>query len=353
VNDEEGVNVRRTLVPAIPPSVAPPIAPVAASSDVTYKSLDEAIAEWLAEKAEQGSGRTLAAYSETLTRFRTRLQKIGTDLDEPRESVIVDEAKALARDRMPYDGPGKKRQAIAQSPVKPGTFNQRLAIISSFYEYGRRNRIVGLIRANPLERIKRLKDEEYAQARPIDPREIVKRLAAIDRETLQGVRDYALISIGISTGRRMTELASMTWGNVQISSGAVTLTFKTKGSKTIRDELSKPVGEALMTWVYRWYGGVNIPPESPLWIALEPNSRGHQLSRQAIAYICEKRLGTSKVHAMRHSFAHGMDAVGASVSEIQARLGHSNLAKTGRYLAKLRSAKNSHADDLAALFGLR
>lgn len=346
MTDDTTPDFRSTLVPAIPTSFTPSVTPSVTSSDVTVKTMEEAIADWLEEKAQQGSGRTLAAYAETLTRFRTRLQKRGTDLDEARESVIVDEAKALASERTAL---GRN----AGKPVAPGTFNQRLSIISSFYEYGRRNRIVGLIRANPLERIKRIKDEEYAKATPLDPREVVKRLAAIDRETLQGIRDYALVLIGLMTGRRMTELATMTWGSVQIAGGVVTLTFKTKGGKIMRDELNTRVGEALMTWVYRWYGGVNIPPESPMWVALEANSRGHRLSRQAIAAICEKRLGTSKVHAMRHTFAHGMDAVGASVSEIQARLGHSNLATTGRYLAKLRSAKNAHADELAALFGIK
>lgn len=338
MSDESGLSFQGTLVPAIPD------VPALARKG---KSLDDAIAEWLEEKAAHtGSVRTLAAYSETLTRFRVRLQALGTDLDESDEQAIVDTAKALASERTTT---GRN----ANKPVAPGTFNQRLAILSSFYEYGRRNRIAGLIRSNPLEIIKRQKDEEYAKATPLDPRDVVRRLAKIDRETLQGIRDYALISIGISTGRRMTELATMTWGSVQIAGGVVTLTFKTKGAKIMRDELSKPVGEALMTWVYRWYGGVNIPPESPIWIALEANSRGHRLSRQAIAAICEKRLGTSKVHAMRHTFAHGMDAVGASVSEIQARLGHSNLATTGRYLAKLRSAKNAHADELASLFGIK
>lgn len=342
MSDDLALDRQRTLVLAAPTPAR------------KGKSLAEAIAGWLDEKASHtGSARTLAAYSETLTRFRTRLQAAGYDLDESDEDVLVDAAKALASDRMPYAGKGEKRRKIASSPVTPGTYNQRLAIISSFYEYGRRNRISGLVRLNPLERIKRQKDEEYAKATPLDPREVVKRLAQIDRDTLQGIRDFALISIGLSTGRRMTELATMTWSGVQIAGGVVTLTFKTKGAKIIRDELSKPVGEALMTWVYRWYGGVNIPPESPIWISLEANSRGKRLSRQAIAYICEKRLGTSKVHALRHTFAHGMDAVGASVSEIQARLGHSNLATTGRYLAKLRSAKNAHADELAALFGIK
>jgi integrase len=46
-----------------------------------------------------------------------------------------------------------------------------------------------------------------------------------------------------------------------------------------------------------------------------------------------------------------MEAAGAKVSDIQARLGHESLATTGRYLAALKSAENAHGDALAARFG--
>jgi integrase len=73
----------------------------------------------------------------------------------------------------------------------------------------------------------------------------------------------------------------------------------------------------------------------------------YPLTLQAIADLCERRLGTSTVHALRHTFAHAMEQVGAKVSEIQARPGHNSLDTTGRYLAALRSAENAHAGDLA------
>jgi integrase len=66
--------------------------------------------------------------------------------------------------------------------------------------------------------------------------------------------------------------------------------------------------------------------------------------------MVEKRLGTPP-HALRHSFAKGMDAAGAKISETQARLGHSSLATTGHYLAQLRRQENPYAEGLAGLFG--
>jgi integrase len=90
-----------------------------------------------------------------------------------------------------------------------------------------------------------------------------------------------------------------------------------------------------------------------LWVSLaHDGSHGRPLGYQSINALCKKHLGTSKVHATRHTAAHSMEKVGLTVSEIQARLGHKSLATTGRYLASLRRAENRKADELAALYGI-
>jgi integrase len=92
-------------------------------------------------------------------------------------------------------------------------------------------------------------------------------------------------------------------------------------------------------------------PVRPLWISLARNGTfGHPLSVSAIADICTARLGTSKVHALRHTFARGLEDAGAKVSQIQAYLGHADLGTTGRYLARLTPEENPYLDRLADLF---
>ena len=76
------------------------------------------------------------------------------------------------------------------------------------------------------------------------------------------------------------------------------------------------------------------------------------MTTQAIADVCQKRLGISKVHALIHSFARAMEDSGAKVSEIQARLEHISLATTGRYLAALSQADNAHTEAIVGLFGI-
>jgi integrase/recombinase XerD len=140
---------------------------------------------------------------------------------------------------------------------------------------------------------------------------------------------------------------------MQVEDGHVTVLWpRAKGAKTMRDAVSSAVGKALLDYLHALYGDA-LDTIQPVWISLaHDGTYGKQLSERSIANICLKHLGTSKVHTLRHTFAHTMEEAGAKVSEIQARLGHASLATTGRYLASLRSAENTHGEALAALFGV-
>ena len=120
----------------------------------------------------------------------------------------------------------------------------------------------------------------------------------------------------------------------------------------MRDTLPVAVGRALVDYVDACYGDI-LTPECAVWVSLAHDaSCGNRLSERSIANIFKKHLGTSKVHTTRHTFAHAMEEAGATVSEIQSRLGHASLATTGRYLASLRSADNKHGEVVAALYGI-
>lgn len=311
-------------------------------------SLDFMVSTWLYTKAKRTeSAATAHAYRQAMETFRALLQSQGLDLDSPDERKIALVAQAFAERRDPKTRrPGQE--------VARGTYNQRLAILSSFYDFARKRRY--LSRLNPIETIDRKPDKAYQHAQALDSRDVTSHLAAIDRETLDGARDYALLVIALSTGRRLSELAGMRWGHIALSGGEVTVTFpNAKGGKELRDKLTRPAGDALLRWLYRWYGaGIGqLPPTAAVWVALERNSRGHTLTARAISDVCKRRLGRSAVHTLRHTFTMAMKAVGASPMEIRDRLGHSNIATTQRYLESLDSAENPYADQVAALLGIK
>ena len=299
--------------------------------------LDLALLAWLdAKSTRSGSKKTETAYTATMASFRAMLQQAGTDLDGDLTAISL-LAQAWA----------------GQGSPSPATFNQRLAIISSFYSFAMKR---GFLAGNPIARVERRRVEAYAGARALPNTELRLRMAAIDRGGIIGARDYALLAVALQTGRRLSELAGLRWAGVHLAGGTVTLHWRrTKGGKVMSDELPAGVGRALLDYLQRLYGAElgQLAPEAPIWVSFSRNgSSGQPLSIRSIANICDGRLGVSTVHSLRHTFAQGMEDVGAKVSDIQARLGHSSLATTGRYLQALKRSKNAQADALAELFGL-
>jgi site-specific recombinase XerD len=300
--------------------------------------LELAIAAWLhAKHGQSGSTKTATAYRDTLASFRAAAVAAQMDLDG--------EVRALALLAQGWAAAGDPAAA---------TYNQRLAIVSSFYSYAYKQGLLEI--ANPIARVERRRVQAYAGAHALDYDDVKARLGKIDRTTPAGQRDYALIAIGLQTGRRLSELAGLQWGDLAIHGATITLTWRrTKGGKSTADTLPAPVSKALATWLYTYYGARlgNLPAETPVWVSLARNgTAGRRLSIRAIATVVEEHLGTSKVHALRHTFARAMEDTGAKVSDIQSRLQHSSLATTGRYLAALKAADNPQAAALAQLLGL-
>jgi site-specific recombinase XerD len=333
IPDDQNQALEGTLV-ATPPQPAPLHIPT------PILSLDSLIKAWLHEKSgRSNSTRTAASYEQVLAQFRATLQQVGLDLDrEPTKITLVAQGWAA--------------QTTRKSTIAPATYNQRLAILSSFYEYAIRMRHLA---ENPIHQVARRKVDVYGAATALNYLSLQRKLRAIDRTTPAGLRDYALLAVALHTGRRVSELASLRWADLHLVDDQVTLNFpRAKGGKAMRDVLPRAAAKALLAWLYAHYGAQlgDLSHDAPLWPSLSRQNRGKAMTGQAIADVCQRWLGVSKVHTLRHTFARAMEDAGAKVSEIQARLGHTSLATTGRYLAALRSGENIHGDKLSSLFGI-
>ncbi len=127
-----------------------------------------------------------------------------------------------------------------------------------------------------------------------------------------------------------------------------------KGNKQMRDEIEPRTRAAMLAYLHALYGadlGI-LEAEAAVFVSLSRNNHCGGLSIQAVSDICFKRLGTSKVHTTRHTFAVTMEKAGATLSEIGDRLGHASLKTTSEYMKRLHSAENPHAAKLGEVFGI-
>lgn len=336
---------------------------------------DQLVRAWLHAKASR-SPETLRAYAQNMADFRATLHPLDVDAADPRRLRSRLASAPRPADPVQPDEPRTQAEMIAElsedaaaaialaaqawaangAPAST-THNRRLAVISSFYSYCLRQ---GILRGpHPLQRVERRRVQDYAHARALDRRELAQHLRAIPRDTPQGQRDYALLMIALHTGRRAAEIASLRCRDLRISSREILIRWPhLKGGKTLDDALPlqgphRTPGAALHHWLHSCYGRGPYLADAPVWPSFSRNgSHGRPISPRSIANLCEKWLGMSQVHALRHTFARTMEEAGATTSEIQARLGHTSLAVTGRYLARLAHSENRHLGALSSLYGL-
>ncbi len=304
---------------------------------------------WIDEKdtSHSHSPKTKHAYEETMKSFRDALHAEGLDVNAaPQDILRIAQQWASARSR------ASKRTG----PVAPATYNQRLAILSSFYAYlDSQAQLQGESYPNPIGAIKKPKVQAYAEVTPLDDNVVFDGLLSIDTSTPRGKRDYALLAIGLLTGRRASELVGLRMKDVRIAGKKVTLHFDhCKGGKKMDDTLEPETARVFLDYLHAVYGAHLFTKgnDAPVWVSFSRRNAKQPISIHTLIDICTDHLGESKVHALRHKFAADMIEAGAPITELQYRLGHENITTTSIYTKRLRGAENPYASKLSSRFGI-
>jgi site-specific recombinase XerD len=313
-------------------------------------SVDLAIAEWLAQKENRThSQRTLDGYRDTMNAFRQFLALGGLDL----LSNPIDIARLAGLWAAQRNGASRR----PSEDVSPSTYNLRLAILSSWYTFCQRQYKLDI--TNPIGDVKKRPVQAYAAAEPLVPETVETGLESINRNTIEGMRDYALLAVGIATGRRASELAGLRGRDVKLQgrgqAARVHLTFHCKGAKVMHDLLDPDVSAVMLDYLHAQHGKqlLTLPADAPIWVSYSRQNRGQPIGAKTLSHICERYMNTSKVHALRHTFSDGMMESGAPITDLAARLGHTDIKITQAYTEKLRSADNPYAGRLTRRYGIK
>ena len=323
-------------------------------------TIDASITEWLTQKQKtrSGSAKTILAYSDTVASFRSFLVDFGLDLlANPIDIARI--APVWASTRLPArlnkDGTPNKRH---QGEVSNSTYDQRLAILSSWYTFVQE--VYKLDIPNPIKDVARRNVQAYAEVLPIEPDVIETGLESINREKIAGLRNYALLAVALATGRRAGELVGLYGEDVTIhgkGKGArVLLRFHCKGGKVEYNKLDEETSVVFLEYLHAQFGKRRFPiaPDAPIWVSYSKQNRGAKISVQTLSLICRQSFGTSKNHALRHTFAEGEVRLGAPITDLAAALGHTDIKITQRYVKAIdKSAENPLGRKLVERFGIK
>jgi integrase/recombinase XerD len=214
------------------------------------------------------SPRTIAAYRDT---FRLLLAFTGQRLGKQPSELDLDDLDA------PLIGAFLHHLQEDRGNCAR-TRNARLAAIHSFCRYAawrhpEHAATIARVIAIPSKRYDRT-DITY-----LTPPEIDALLAAPDRATWLGRRDYTLILTAITTGLRVAELAALRIADVTVNHAAHVHVLG-KGRKERSTPLKPETAQALSDWLHERQGA----PADPVF----PGRRGQSLSHDAISKLLTK-----------------------------------------------------------------
>ena len=274
---------------------------------------------WL---AKQKSARTRRAYRQDISHFMHTIRI--SSIDELRQ---VDHRAVIAWDRFMREN--ERAQA--------STIRRRLAALSSLfkhlvqYEYAEKNPVADVQRPT----INRTEGSTLAfskaQARKI--------LDLPPENTVAGLRDRAILSVGLQVGLRRAEIASLKVSDLHQNRGFDSLRVVRKGGRKEGLAINSQTAQRLKD--YLLVSGHTEDLEGPLFRPLKHNGKRHDERRPMTADAINRvvrhyaaRIGLPRgysAHSMRATFITTALENGASLEDVQKAAGHRDPSTTKLY----------------------
>ena len=225
-------------------------------------------------------------------------------------------------------GPFWPRPSRARRKV---TVARKLSALRTFCKYLQRQ---GVLAGNPARLAPSPKLEKpLPHFLTVD--EVFHLLGACGGDAFGPCRDRAILEVFYAGGLRLSELAGLDLGDLDLDQGV--LRVWGKGGKERLAFLGKPAREALAAYLARrraLLARTGAPEAAPMFL----NRRGGRLTSRSVARLVGKwaRLaGLSQAltpHGLRHSFATHLLEGRADLRTVQELLGHASISSTQRYL---------------------
>jgi len=233
----------------------------------------------------------------------------------------------------PQVEPDLLRRYVAEmhGRLKRSSMARKLSSIRSFYRFLERN---GYLSENPAADLSSPRMEKrIPHYLPVDAMFRLLENAAV--QTPLGLRDLAVLEVLYSCGLRVSELAGLNVGSLDVDERLVKVLGK--GGK----ERIVPIGRQALRAVDRYLAATQTLRQgrwgddrrAPLFV----NARGGRLTARSVGrivkrYALEAGLPSEiSPHSMRHSYATHLLDGGADLRSVQELLGHASLSTTQRY----------------------
>lgn len=241
------------------------------------------------------------------------------------------------------------RELLRTSGYKPGTITTYIISLRQFFKWTEAEGIYPDISSN----VKGAKIERSHKKDPLTSGQAKALFNDIDKTTLSGSRDFAILALMITGGLRTIEVIRANIEDMRTLGDDTVLYIQGKG----RDEKSEYVKISTQTEkAIREYLAKRGKAASnePLFASISNNSKGSRMTTRSISRIVKDRLIDTGLnserltaHSLRHTAATLNLLNGGTIDETQQLLRHSNINTTMIYAHHLDRAKNNSEERIS------
>jgi integrase/recombinase XerC len=237
---------------------------------------------------------------------------------------------------------------------KPATVQIYLVAVKLFFRWTAQE---GLY-PNVADRVKGSKIARCHKKDYLTTKQVADLLEAIDRSNLKGKRDYAMLTLMVTTGLRTVSVVRADIGDLGVVGDATVLYYQGKGREEKGEyvKLASPVESAVRAYLK---DRGEAKADEPLFCAVANRNVGGRMTTRSVSRAVKDRLGNVGLvsgrltaHSLRHTAATLNLLNGGTLEETQQLLGHASINTTMVYSHALERAKNSSEERIAtAIFG--
>jgi integrase/recombinase XerD len=229
------------------------------------------------------------------------------------------------------------QRIMENQAARPRTIRRRLSALSSLFIHLVSRRLADV---NPCREVKRPRvNRVRGETKSFSTKQARALLDAPDPTTLRGLRDRALLSIGLQVGARRSEIARLVVKDFHQNQGYWSLHFVRKGGEDLSVSVNPQTSQRVHEYLAAAGHGDDL--EGPLLRPLRTNGRTREVRRHLNPDMVDRVLKKyAKRVGLAHSFsAHSMRATfittalqnGASLEDVQRDVGHADPTTTKLY----------------------
>jgi site-specific recombinase XerD len=268
------------------------------------------------------SARTRRAYRTDVAHFMRTF-----DVRTPEELRKIDHRAVMAWERLMREEEGKEATTV----------RRRLAALSSLFTHLVK---FGVVEQNPVREVERpTVNRREGMTLAFSQKQARKILDTPPEETVHGLRDRAILSVGLQVGLRRAEIARLKVGDFHLNRGYDSLKVVRKGGKKGSLAIHQQTAKRIRDYLEEAKHGEDL--DGPLFRPVRGNQKAQAPRRHLhpdeidrILRKYAKRIGLTRgysAHSMRATFITTALDNGASLEDVQRAAGHADPSTTKLY----------------------